>query len=232
MSKSYRQPTSMDVTSFMDKAGQFHFLVNKVDEEPTTKDGAALDGIRVELTCQGGICRDNPKDDSQVKRPLNVLLFNPSESHRDGGEFATKVHLRLADACCLLPKADAGEEVDIDWSKAAGRQIVAFVNFSKPKEGKEPMLQIDGAHIYHVDDPNVAHVPKNQAVLKLLPAALRRMTTDKNDARNQQPTAGAKAASNPAKSASPAANGKQPVGAGAASGNSGGGADYVDPNDI
>lgn len=180
---TYKKPGSLAVTQFIDKPGQFHFLVNNIDEAPTKQDGSSIDAIKLDLTVQGGT------DETQIKKAFSPLLFNPSESHRDGGEFSTKVHLRLADACGLLPKAEADEEVEIDWSKARGRQIIAFVKFGKKKEGEEPRLEIDGAHIYHVDDPEAKHVPTNKAVLALLPASLRRISTDPHDARNQKPVA-------------------------------------------
>lgn len=164
---TYKKPASMETSSFIDKEGQYHLLVNLVDEQPLSKDNAALDGIGLEASCIGG------NEPSQVKRTFRQTLFNPSENHRDGGEFATRVHLRLADACGLLGNADADEEVEIDWSKAKGAQIVVYLKTEIGKDKKE-RLQIDGAHIYHVDDPEVAHVPKNEQMLKLLPAAMRR----------------------------------------------------------
>lgn len=184
---TYKKPASMETSSFLDKEGQFHFLVNNIDEQPISKkDNSAMDGIKVELSCIGG------NEPSQVKRLFDPILFNPSEAHRDGGEFATRIHLRLADACCLLGKANAGDDVEIDWSKAKGSQIVAFVKLETGKDGKA-RLGIDGAHIYHVDDPEVAHVPKNEAMLKLLPA----------DRRRAKPAA-AKAAAKPAATGKPA----------------------------
>lgn len=165
---TYKRPGSLAVTQFMDKPGWSHFLVNEIDEQPTKQGGESLDGIKLDLTCVGGA------DETQVKKAFMPLLFNPSESHRDGGEFATKVHLRLADACCLLGNTAAGEEVDIDWSKARGRQIIALLKLGKANDAGERRLEIDGAHIYHVDDPEVSHVPKNNATLTLLPAGLRR----------------------------------------------------------
>lgn len=161
---TYKKPASMAVSSFLEKIGQYHFLVNLIDEQPTKRDGGALDGIRLELTVLAGT------EESQIKRTFDPVLFNPSENHKDGGEFATRVHLRAADACCLLPNVAAGAEVEIDWSKGKGSQLIAFT-----KLNKDNRIEIDGAHIYHVDDPEVAHVPKNEKMLALLPANKRRV---------------------------------------------------------
>lgn len=179
-----KRPANTEASSFLEKEGQYHCLVNVVDEQPTKKSGELMDGIRFTLSVLAGT------DASQVKRTFDPLLFNPSESHRDGGEFANKVQWRMADACNLIPPNGAAE-VEIDWQKAKSAQVVVYVSFGKAKDGKEPMLGIDGAHIYHVDDPEVAHVPKSEPHLKLLPAGARR----------KAPSAAATA-----KSAAPAAN--------------------------
>ncbi len=180
---TYKKPASMAVSAFLDKPGWYHFLVNEVDEQPLNKSNGVLDGIRPVLTCLGGT------EASQEKRTFDPLLFNPAESHKDGGEFATRVHLRLADAC-NFPLPAAGEDVEIDWTKAKGNQIVACV-----KPGKDPkFLEIDGAHIYHVDDPEVAAIPKNEKMLGLLPASKRRAAKSTTDAKS---AAGKSTASTP-----------------------------------
>lgn len=193
MAKSYKQPASLEVTQYLDAPGRYLFLVNDIDEEPTKHNGEVQDAIKLDMTVEGGECDKGVSSiDIQMKRSFSPLLFNPKESHRDGGEFAAKVHLRLADACGILPKAAPGEEIEIDWSKARGRVIVAFVKWSREKEGQDRRLEIDGAHIYHVDDNEVAHVPKNNKVLGLLPPALRRIQKGAAGATNKAPATGAK----------------------------------------
>ena len=66
--------------------------------------------------------------------------------------------------------------------------------------------------------------------MKLLPAALRRMTTDKNDARNTAAGGGAPAGKTAAPAAKAGGNGtaKQPVGAGAG----GNGGETFNPDDL
>jgi len=235
MAKSYKQPASMEVSSFLDKPGSFHFMVKRIDEDPTGKDGGQLDGIKVEMTVRDGT------DKSQIKREFNPILFNPSESHKDGGEFATKVHLRLADALGLFKPVAPGEEVEIDWTKAGGRQLVAHVKHGRAKEGQEPRLEIDGAHIYHVDDPEVATVPKDLPAISVLPAALRRISKDPANARNQKPVNGNGAGNGNGKAAAnkaAAANGNGNGGSAGVVGNGAGAAalaaasETVDYNDL
>jgi hypothetical protein len=160
-----RKPASMAVSSFLDKPGQFHFLVNLADEQPAKKTGELIDGIRLELACLAGT------DETQVKRTFDPILYNPSESNRDGGAFKNLIQARAADACCIMPDAAADTEVEVDWSKAKGAQVIAYVIPSKDPK----FFEIDGAHIYHVDDPEVSHVPKNEAMLRLIPAHMRRI---------------------------------------------------------
>lgn len=161
-----KRPASTEASSFLEKEGQYHFLVSVIDEQPTKRDGGLLDGIRFTLSVLAGT------DPSQVKRQFDPILFNPSENNKDGGEYLNRVQWRMADACSLIPASGAAE-VEIDWQKAKASQIVAFVRFGKAQEGKEPRLELDGAHIYHVDDPEVSYVPKSEPHLKLLPASKR-----------------------------------------------------------
>ena len=221
-----KMPASgLDNTQLVKRPGWFHFIVDKADEQPTKKQtGELIDKIHIQATCQGGT------DKTQEKGQFGFWLRNPSESHKDGGEFCAKIQGRFADALCILPHAEPGEEVDVPWAKSGGRQFIASLTLQKGTDGVE-RLDLDGSEVYHVDDPAVAHVPKNQAVLKLLPAALRRLATDKNDARNTAAGGGAAPAG---KAAVPAAktggNGaaKQPVGAGAG----GNGGETFNPDDL
>lgn len=200
---TYKKPSNMGVLQFIDQPGWYHLLVNNINEEPQKNNGEVMDAIRVETVCQAGT---NPE---QAKKSFSPLLFNPSEGDSDGGEFKSKIHLRLADALCLLPPASAGEEVEIDWQKAKGRQFIALAKWGKERNG-EKFMEIDGAHIYHVDDPDVAKVPKNMQAVNLMPASMRRISTDPNNARNHAPAANgngksATAANKPAGGAAKAA---------------------------
>jgi len=161
-------PENTDASNFLDQAGQYHFVITAIDESPTDRNDKMVDAIELSLTVLSGT------DSGQKKKKLSgqgTRLTNPNEGHRDGGEFCARIQARLALAVGILPDAKPGEMVDIDWQAAIGQQIVAFVKEDHYKDSNDnPRIsyKIDGAHIYGVGDPDVAHVPKDEAALKLI----------------------------------------------------------------
>ena len=240
MAKSYTVPTDgIDNTPVIRVAGQYHLMCDFVEENPTKKDsGEQIDKLRVDCTCVGGLPA------TQKGHKLTLWLRNPSESHKDGGAFCAKIQLRLADALGLMPKNyKPGDEIEIDWLNVKGRQFVAFLTMQKGTDGVE-RLDLDGANIYHVDDDAVSHIPKGMTEISLLPAALRRISKDPANARNQQPAGGAaKAAATGAANGGTAANkqtakqsqpqqSQQPVGAGAGAANGSAATSQVSMDDL
>jgi len=158
---AYTMPDSMDVSSFLDKPGWYHFAVVDINENPTSQKGELVDALKLQVQVLDGT------EPSQKKREFNPWLNNPNPSHKDGGAFCARVHLRLARALGILPNAKPGEAVEIVWANGVGRQFVAKIGVRKGDDGRENM-QIDGAHIYHVSDDEVRDIPKDANALKLM----------------------------------------------------------------
>lgn len=232
MAKSYTMPDDLKASSFVEKEGKYHILVTAVIEEPTKENGELIDAIQLEGICEGGT------DPSQAKKSLQIKFFNGT-SDKDGGAFAAKKQLRLADACNLLKPAKPGQEVEVDWKKAAGSQIIVYL-----KKSDKGYMELDRLHVYHIDDPEVADVPKNMQAVKLIPAANRRMGSDPNNARTTGASGGhggktANGGAGQAGGANKTAAGagatqpkQQQQLAGAGAGASGNGAQQVDMNDL
>ena len=163
----YDMPESYELSSYLDKPGQYHVAVDRVEENPVSKGGKLLDGIRVHFQVLAGT------DPSQAKRQHGEVIFAPSMDSKDGGEFARKKIGRLIRALGLHDTqsgnlAEQCRSVVIDWQEARGRQMVVFV---VPQEDDSKYVQVQGAHFYKVTDPEVAHVPKCERSLKLMGAA-------------------------------------------------------------
>lgn len=161
---AYTMPDSMEVSSFLDKPGWYHFAVVDINENPTSQKGELVDALKLHVQVLDGT------EASQKKRDFNPWLNNPNPSHKDGGAFCARVHLRLARALGILPSAKPGEAVEIVWANGVGRQFVAKIGTRKSDDGRENM-QIDGAHIYHVSDDEVRDIPKDANALKLMGVA-------------------------------------------------------------
>lgn len=146
------------IAEYVNKPCQAHCLIKEVEENPLKATGELMNAIRV----KGKILRAN--DETQNGREFSAILNNPNMSHKDGGAYAAKIHLRLAAALRLLGPIAPGASVEIPWPAARGRQCVIFFADSKDNEGNI-RTQVSGAHFYDVADSEVAHVPKDQAAL-------------------------------------------------------------------
>ena len=66
-----------------------------------------------------------------------------------------------------------GQEIDIDLTKAVGRNVIATLEEEKQDNGKS-FIRLSYADIFHIDDPRVAKFPRNERALSLIPAEHRR----------------------------------------------------------
>lgn len=166
---NYDMPGDFSQSSFLDKEGQYHFMVTDVNEHPTSKNGDLIDGIKLTVAVLAGT------DPSQERRNHSETIFNPSPTSRDGGNFARLKIGRLIRALGLLDKRTGrpceelrGQAVEIDWQSAKGKQFVATIEH---QERDPRYVQVSGAHFYKVTDSEVAAVPKNAKALQLVGGA-------------------------------------------------------------
>ncbi len=181
----FKKPNTT-VTNYVDKPGWFHVAVTNVVENPVY-DGVMKDQVNVGLAVLAGT------DPSQVKREITVRLNNPNEGQKDGGEFCAKVQCRAAIAMdamaiitdasgqrvyCPVDKVPDDAEMELDflgpdhrqdpdnhspWT--VGKQLVVKLH-EEEYQGKKS-IKLDGAHLYHVSDPDVRDVPKDLAAIKI-----------------------------------------------------------------
>jgi hypothetical protein len=163
---SYDMPADYSTSNYLDKEGQYHFMVTAVDENPTSKNGDLIDGIKLTVAVLAGT------DPSQDRRNHSETIFNPSPTAKDGGNFARLKIGRLIRALGLTDKRTGrpceelrGQSVEIDWQSAQGKQFVATI---VPNDRDPRFVQVSGAHFYKVTDPEVASVPKNEKALRLV----------------------------------------------------------------
>lgn len=175
-------PQSMEGESnFLSEPGTYHVAVLNVDEHPTTRDGAPVDGFKVQFCVLDGTVA------GQQKKEVELTLYNPKASDKNNGEFAKRKQARFAMATGILPEAQPGQRVSVDLQQALGRQLIIEVERKTDQATGQPskFLQLAWANIWHVDDPavcnepdtehrNWALIPKDANAIGLLPAKLRR----------------------------------------------------------
>ena len=152
---------------YLREPGKYHVVVTGLDPNPATRDGRPLDGLRVECEVLSGTT------EKQAGKTFETLLFRGKETDKDKGEMAKKKLTRLAVA--FGGQHSPGGKGKIDTDACIGRQIVIDVAKNTGKDGKE-RLEINYSNIYHVDDPEVADVPKDASALGVIPRELRKLS--------------------------------------------------------
>lgn len=130
--------------------GQYHAVVNNVDEAPT-----GFDGMKVEFIMLAGT------GEHQINKRFEEAFFWPRSDAKDGGKFARKRLARLALATGLITPAQLGTQVEIDWEAMKYRQLkLSVTHYERTKDGKTYKgAQVEGLEMYGPLDPTMAHVP-------------------------------------------------------------------------
>ena len=164
---------------FLDEPGTYHFVINQAfdDQGKRKKDGtrSAISGCTLELVCLGGTV------DGCEGKSHSETLFYPSPQ---GSEKANAVKLRALAALLIasnqMTPDQLGGQMEIDQSVLDAivqreTQVVMKLRQQMENDGNgnytvvTKFLELDYANVYHVDDPEVAAVPKDAEALGLLP---------------------------------------------------------------
>lgn len=191
---------------FLDEPGTYHFVVSQGfdDQGKRKKDGSRspISGCTLELVCLGGTVEGcEGKSHSET-------LFYPSPN---GSEKANDIKKRALAALLIaanqMQPESLGGQMAIDQSVLdaiveRNTQIVMKLGRQMENDGngnytvETRFLQLDYANVYHVDDPEVAAVPKDAEALKLIDQQFRHGSDWFGFKQaNQQPVAAAAATS-------------------------------------
>lgn len=148
----FEMPEKLDVPSTrLEKRGKYHCLVNSVldGEDPR---GNPIEGFTVYFSVLGG---------SEDRKEAIQIFFSGGAS-----EYFVSLNKSLQAkfliATNLVNPAKKGERVLVDLKKAVTSQVIVdFGVYKSKKDGNEYMTVKD---IWHVDDPRVADVPKDDVV--------------------------------------------------------------------
>jgi hypothetical protein len=174
MSLEFDAPEEKEQTSQWLKAkGIFHFAVTAVDPNPVSQAGQQLPGIKVTLAVMGGT------DATQVNKQWDAVLYQGTAEDKETQRDLNNRRLdRFFEAVGIqkhvITGGDGRKRVRIDDPMlAVGRQ---FIGETEPWLGDNGKTRMGWAwdNLYHVDDPRVKDVPKNQEAIALIPQALRR----------------------------------------------------------
>lgn len=155
--------------------GTYHLVINEVREGESST-GKPIDGLTITVEVLAGTT------EGQAGKTRSESLFLPSlkdlekEEKNNGAPcMARKKLAALFIATNAMKPEQLGKPVNVDAAAMVGQQCV--IKFEQQMEqggdGKYDVptqyIQISYSDIFHVDDPDVAAVPKNAEALSLIP---------------------------------------------------------------
>lgn len=169
---------------FVEEPGQYHMVIEDIAHPARNHKGERIEGglFNVSLKVLAGSV------EGQEDKEFNTTFFQPKADSKDGGDFARKKIDRFLLASNLLRDGDQGKTVDIDLDAAKHCQIcLKLERKTNSKDKTKTYLDIEGAHIYHVDDVEVKNWEKRREALAVIPPKFRRVGGKPAD-QAQEPT--------------------------------------------
>jgi hypothetical protein len=162
-----RQTEELTNSSYASKDGLYHVCITEWIENPPKSDDTPMIGaVKVGFEIVEGT------DKSEIKKTQNEMFFPPDET-KDGGGFNAIKLTRLVVAISGVHQP--GVETEITEKDAIGRQLILELSHRPDKTNPQKIyFGVKGANLYHVDDPQVADVPKNAEYLDAIDPSLRK----------------------------------------------------------
>jgi hypothetical protein len=178
LEENYDDPTS----KWLSMEGTYHLYINKYMENVTNKDGEPMNCFCIEVEAMDGTARQDGKF-LQAGRTKELNFFWPGDDTSDKGRaMMMKKISRLYLATGLVPPGTKGK-VSVDREDMQGRQFIAKLVYEDDEAKSKGWLQISYADVYHVDDPEVATIPKQAELLAEIPKELRWTDADKKSSK-------------------------------------------------
>lgn len=144
------------------KDGTYHMVVLECDDSFTK----FADSIMLECEVLTGTVA------GQTGKKVKTFFNNPSPSHKDGGRFCRQRQGRLAMVLGLIDSSAFGKQVSVDFTRAAGRQLMATVKSEQKSDGGKSYPSIDGMAFGALTDPAYAEIPKDADALRMAGVAV------------------------------------------------------------
>ncbi len=153
---------------FLTESGFYHLLVVETNEKPTNRDGVPIDGAIFSATL--GVLDGTTAGQRDKVSNVTFKRGKPGEDSSEKYHKKRNDRFLLATNLLTMQQIESRARVSIDIQKAEGQQIIAKFSKEKPDD---KYANLEFAEIYHVDDPAVAHVPKDARALSTIHASKR-----------------------------------------------------------
>lgn len=158
----------------LESEGIFHFLIEDIYEGmlPDGKTPIRNGGMSVRLQVLHG---------EHKGKKTSFTMYDPNTSHKDGGAKAKEKQSAFCVAANLLTFDQVnGQNITLDEQAARAHQIIAEVRYPRDDDGNKKVnekgnsyLELHYSNVYHVDDPRVAKVEKDQTMIGLIDSKYR-----------------------------------------------------------
>lgn len=165
---------------WLKEEGTYHLLITDATENPTNNKGQLLTGKLFGFTCSvaaGTVA-------GQENKCIDIALWDPAQSNSEDNAASSQVALdRFLVAVGIITARQARDKSPFSFEATdlIGRQLI--IKFEK--DAKSGYLR-EWKNFYHVDDPAMAKIPKNAAVLQMLPPQLRLTADQQKDLQNME----------------------------------------------
>lgn len=177
-------------SNYVTQEGWYHLLILRATDKPTKADGSPITSLLFQI--EGRVLAGGAEH--QVGKSCRLGFTCPSPSHKDGGEFAKRKIDNALVAFNVIDEHDVNTRTPIDVDTFVNQQVICHVKMSD--DGK--YCDVDGDQIYHLDDPKVQHIAKDESVLGAIPPERRKIgNRPKPVAPPKPPTPVEQAAANP-----------------------------------
>lgn len=159
--------------NFLDQPGTYHVVISKVIDGEGPK-GGAIDGFTFEMDVLAGTVK------GCAGKTHKECLFAPDLSRDEKNQLNAKRKLAaFFIATNVMQPEQLGKPVKIDVSAAEGQQLIIKFDRQMKKDDngdwtiETKFLQISYSDMFHVDDPEVASIPKSEDALAMIDKSLR-----------------------------------------------------------
>jgi hypothetical protein len=151
-------------SEYVDKAGTYHFVITKI------KDMKGDDGVAYGFEAYLTVVMTEPGNEDQIEKLHSERFRFGQPKHGDGGAFCNSRIRTFMLACGKVDPTLRGTfNLEFSTEQYQDMQFIGTIKQQKPLKSAKPTdrkyYEIDGLHMWHVDDVEVATVPKHTEIL-------------------------------------------------------------------
>ena len=147
--------------NFLELPGKFHAVIQHA-EENAMRGEKMVKGFMLEIAVHG----TEAGKECEIGKTFKLYFANGEPTHKDGGKFMRAKQLAALVAGNALDPSKFGQKVTIDLEGMTNHQVCVKLSLGDVQPNGKQYLDLDGASIFHIDDPRAKSFPKNAEILE------------------------------------------------------------------